>query len=99
MADMTPQEANAAGLGWVDKHNPNYGKTGFVGSTPGTSGAGNAGGSASAAAGVPGAVAPGLKNPSPSPTPALQPSPAPQGPTPKLRKFVGKRIESSLLSI
>lgn len=28
---MTPQEASAAGLGWVDENNPNYGKPGFVG--------------------------------------------------------------------
>lgn len=28
---MTPQEAAAAGLGWVDENNPNYGKKGFVG--------------------------------------------------------------------
>lgn len=33
-AGMTPQDANAAGLGWVDQYNPNYGKPGFVGSTP-----------------------------------------------------------------
>lgn len=32
--DMTPQQASAAGLGWVDKNNPNYGKAGFVGSAP-----------------------------------------------------------------
>lgn len=38
MADMTPQEAAAAGLGWVDRNNPNYGKAGFVGSTPASGG-------------------------------------------------------------
>lgn len=46
---MTPQEAAAAGLGWVDEHNPNYGKKGFVGyQEPG----------APPAAGAPGAAAP-----------------------------------------
>lgn len=69
MADLTPQEANAQGLGWVDKNNPNYGKPGFVGSTP-TSGGGSTntpttGGGLTAAA------------PPPSPTQPLQPSPAP----------------------
>lgn len=29
--NWTPQEAAAAGLGWVDANNPNYGKPGFVG--------------------------------------------------------------------
>jgi hypothetical protein len=32
--DMNPQQAAAAGLGWVDKNNPNYGKAGYVGSAP-----------------------------------------------------------------
>lgn len=36
--EMTPQQAAAAGLGWVDKNNPNYGKPGFVGSTPASGG-------------------------------------------------------------
>jgi len=32
--DMTPQEAQAAGLGWVDRNHPLYGTPGFVGSQP-----------------------------------------------------------------
>jgi hypothetical protein len=81
MADMTPQEANAAGLGWVDKNNPNYGKAGFVGSTPGTAG-GAPGASPTPSAptstpGIPGAVDPALKNPAPASATPLQPSPAP----------------------
>lgn len=82
MADMTPQEANKAGLGWVDKNNPNYGKAGFVGSTPTpttgvglTPAPGSQGGSTP---GVPGAVDPALKNPAPAPSPTLKPSPPPQ---------------------
>lgn len=38
-ADMTPQQAAAAGLGWVDKNHPLYGTPGYVGSTPATAGA------------------------------------------------------------
>lgn len=30
-SNYTPQQAAAAGLGWVDKNNPNYGKPGFIG--------------------------------------------------------------------
>lgn len=37
--DPTPQEAGAMGLGWVDRNNPNWGKPGFVGSTPESGGA------------------------------------------------------------
>lgn len=32
---MTPQEAAAAGLGWVDENHPLYGTAGYVGSKPG----------------------------------------------------------------
>lgn len=35
-ADWTPQEAAAAGLGWVDKNHPLYGTPGFVGPKGGT---------------------------------------------------------------
>lgn len=35
---MSPQDAAAAGLGWVPENNPNYGKPGFVGSTPASGG-------------------------------------------------------------
>ncbi|HEX6274239.1 MAG TPA: hypothetical protein VFZ53_14460 [Polyangiaceae bacterium] len=41
-AEMTPQQAAAAGLGWVDKNHPLYGTPGYVGSTPGSGGAGAA---------------------------------------------------------
>ena len=86
MADMTPGEANAAGLGWVDKNNPNYGKAGFVGSTPATGAPapGAAGAPAPAPSpgsgtpGMPGVVDPALKNPAPSAAQPLQPSPSPQ---------------------
>lgn len=45
-SDYTPAQANAAGLAWVDRNNPSFGKPGFVGSrvggtnsgTPGTPG-------------------------------------------------------------
>jgi hypothetical protein len=82
MADMTPGEASAAGLGWVDRNNPNYGKAGFVGSTPTSGGApagapGAAPSPGSGTPGIPGAVDPALKNPAPATAKPLAPSPAP----------------------
>lgn len=52
-ADMTPGEAAAAGLGWVDKNHPLYGTAGYVGSQPagGAAAGGAAGGASGGAAG------------------------------------------------
>ena len=60
--DMTPQQAGAAGLGWVPKDHPLYGTPGYVGST-GAGGGGGAGAGGTtytppnAAPGTPGATA------------------------------------------
>lgn len=51
---MTPQEAAAAGLGWVDENHPLYGTAGFVGSQP-AGGAAPAPGAAPAGGGTAGA--------------------------------------------
>lgn len=74
---MDPGQAAAAGLGWVPRDHPLYGTPGYVGSTP-QSGGGATGGPAPAVPGVPGNVAPELKNPTQAPPPTTQATPAPQ---------------------
>jgi hypothetical protein len=61
---MTPQQAQAAGLGWVPVGHPLYGTAGFVGSTPATSG-GAAGAAGGGSAYVPPNLAPGTPGSSP----------------------------------